>query len=89
MIGPIKVPCKQALSNTETTPAIIMWVAGFASAANRLGKPDVLQGRTINDVMAKVMNVCDAAPRKTMEEVAIEVVGTFRMEWVERNPPKR
>lgn len=88
LVGPRNVPCEKAMSNTTDMMLSVMWVAGFASSANRMGKPDWLQGVTINDIVDSVGKACDADRTKTMEQVAIEVVGRLRMEHLVREKAK-
>lgn len=84
IVPPQKVDCNQAFhSTTEQAALNLMWIAGFASSANRGQKPhiDWLKGRTVSDVVNLVEELCKADPKQTVEEVAIAVVGRWRMEW--------
>ena len=82
LVGPVSIPCKQAMSSQDNTSLYVMWISGFASAANRLSKSDFLEGKTIFDVLELMNKECKGQPERSMEDVAIAVIAQFRMEAV-------
>lgn len=86
IVGPRYVTCEKAQANATDLMLSVMWVAGFASAANRTSRADWLEGVTITDIVDIFRGKCEGEKSKTVEQVAIEVVGQLRMAYALRHP---
>jgi hypothetical protein len=82
LVGPSQNLCSKFTSDSDAIIIMNMWIEGFLSAANRLNKSDFLENVSASDIAKYSFIDCQNNPNKTVEEVALDTLGNFRVLYV-------